>query len=89
MAARIGYGARTIDSRAAYWRGVAITTTDTVATKFPTCRAIHVGVAGDVVWEDLEGNQVTLKGCPAGHYPIQTQRIHATGTSATDLVALY
>lgn len=51
--------------------------------------ALYVGVAGDVRVRLHGGQTVTLTGVLAGRiYPIHIQRVFATGTTATDLVAL-
>lgn len=66
------------------WRPV------TVDVEIPVTDGIFVGSAGDVS-AVMENNQaVTLRGLPAGAWlPIATRRINASGTSATNLVALY
>lgn len=52
-------------------------------------RAIYVGVTGNVKLTTIEGDTVTFVGCVAGSIlPIQAARIWATGTTATNLVAL-
>lgn len=56
-----------------------------------SCRGFHVGVAGDVKVDFAKrGTGITLKGCSAGAtYPYQITKIYQTGTTATDIVALY
>lgn len=71
---------------------VAVTPSDTVSIKSTgqICRAIYVGVAGDIVAVDANDVAVTFKGAAAGTIiPIRAKRINATSTTATDLVALY
>jgi len=54
-------------------------------------KALYVGVAGDVVAE-LAGNPgtaVTFKAHPVGYLMARVSRVHATGTTATNLLALY
>jgi hypothetical protein len=52
-------------------------------------RAIHVGVAGNLVAVFASGSVITFKGCAAGSViPIRPIRINSTGTTATDLVGL-
>lgn len=52
-------------------------------------RALYVGGAGDLTVEDGNGNAVTFKAVPAGAtIPFITSRVHATGTTATNILAL-
>lgn len=69
--------------------GEAITKSDTV--EFATVsRAIYVGGAGDVVAIMVDGTSLTFSSVPAGTtLPIRAKRIHSTGTTATNMVALY
>jgi hypothetical protein len=54
------------------------------------CRAIYVGGAGDVSIDDIGGETVVFVGALAGSIlPVQTSIVNATGTTATNLVALY
>tara|TARA_R110002012_G_scaffold130733_2_gene283265 strand:- start:706 stop:957 length:252 start_codon:yes stop_codon:yes gene_type:complete len=56
----------------------------------PPCRAIYVGVGGDISINDIGGETVVFKNTIAGSViPVQTARINATATTATNLVALY
>jgi len=53
------------------------------------CRALFVGGTGTVVVHDLTGTEVTLV-CGAGQFiPGWVTRVKATGTDATDIVAMY
>ena len=52
-------------------------------------RAIYVGTSGDVTVTMVGGATVTLKNVPVGVLPLRVARVHATGTSATDLVAVW
>ena len=51
---------------------------------------LYVGGAGDIYLRDLtSGALVTLRNVPAGTIlPLRTAHVHATGTSATNLVGL-
>lgn len=55
------------------------------------CRGLYVGAAGSLVvtlWSDTAS--VTLVAVPAGTLlPLQARRVHATGTTAASIVALY
>ena len=53
-------------------------------------RAFYVGTTGDVVVLTSEGNAVTFTAVPAGAIiPINHTRINATGTTASNIVALF
>lgn len=70
-------------------KAVAITPSDSVEIE-PRPDAILVGGAGAVacMWEDTASS--TLTGLLAGNvYPVSPRRILATGTTATNISALY
>jgi hypothetical protein len=51
---------------------------------------LYVGGAGDVKVLTVGGNEVTLVGIAAGTFiPIQVLRVFATGTTATNIVAIW
>lgn len=81
--------ARTIDAARPAGRAVAIVPTDVAATVFPTCRGVYVGVAGDLKVVMADGTTVVFTAAPVGYHPLQISRVFATGTAATNLVALY
>jgi len=68
---------------------VAITPSDTVNFANGICRAIYVGSSGDIVAINNEGTAITFSNVPIGILPVMTTRVNATGTVATNLVALY
>ena len=73
----------------AYRHGAAIVPSDTTDLSKST-RALYVGVTGDVVVDFIGGEtNVTLKTMPVGIHPLQVARVRATGTTATNLVALW
>lgn len=72
----------------------AVTPSNTAPLKYhgvaQRAKAFYVGVAGDVAVQDDQGTSVTFTGCLAGvMYPVSTQVIMATNTTATNIVALY
>ncbi len=68
-------------------RAEAVTPSDTVDLPNST-RALYVGGAGDVEVTTVGGDTVTLTGV-SGVLPLCVARVHAAGTSATDIVALW
>jgi len=65
-------------------------TTDLTKDGIPP-RAIYVGVGGDVSVQDTQdGTAVVFVGVPTGTIlPIRPKHVRSTGTTATDMVALY
>jgi hypothetical protein len=67
----------------------AVTPDDTDNLSAPA-RGLYVGGAGDVAAVGLDGVAVTFVGVAAGTIlPIAAKRVNETGTTATDIVALY
>ena len=65
-----------------------ITPSDTVGFS-RTCLGIYVGVTGNVTALLTDESVVTFVGVPAGAIlPVQANRVNATDTTATSLVAL-
>lgn len=74
-----------------YGRAAAITPNDSVELPAHT-RAIYVGGAGTLIVDmsDDAAANITFLAVPAGTtLPLRVRRVHATGTTATSLVALY
>lgn len=75
----------------------AIAVTPSDVTIFQTCRSIYVGVAGNITvrMADFQQSQqarddnVLFSNVPVGIFPIQVDKVYATGTAATNIVALY
>lgn len=69
---------------------VAVTPSNTVDLPSP-CRALYVGVGGDVAVVPLDGSAaVVFKNASNGQFlPIQARRVNSTDTDATNIVALY
>ena len=67
-----------------------ITVSDVTDLPEGKCRGIYVGVAGDIAAVTINGSTVQFKNASQGSViPIVAIRVNSTGTSATDLVALY
>ena len=51
---------------------------------------LYIGVTGDVKVKTASGNDVVFTGVPAGSFmPVQVTQVFATGTTATNIVALW
>lgn len=69
--------------------GVASVTPSDTAYVEPMARAIYIGGDGNVAIECPDGTTATLSGVLAGSIiPVQCVRVLATGTTATNIVAL-
>lgn len=67
----------------------AVTPSNTVNIKGGPCRALYIGVEGDLAVVNENGVAVLFKAVPAGTIlPIVTKRVNSTNTTATDIVAL-
>lgn len=68
--------------------GYAVTPSDTVSGPCPF-KMLFCGGAGNITYLDMGNNVVTLTGCLLGtQYWICGKRVNATGTTATNIVAL-
>lgn len=69
-------------------RAAAVTTSD--STPIATTTALYIGVTGDVCVDmDDGGTAVVFKAHPVGYMYARVNRVLATGTTATDILALY
>jgi hypothetical protein len=68
---------------------VAVTPSDSTDLATVT-RALYVGGAGAVAVQMLGGEEVTFAAVPAGTVlPVRVQRVMASGTTATLIIALW
>lgn len=78
---------RTVDTGSGIG-GVAVTPSD--ATVLAPTRGIYVGVAGNVAVKLLNGTTVTFTAMASGIiHPIRATQVLSTGTTATNIVAVY
>lgn len=54
-----------------------------------TSRAIYVGTRGDLRVTAASGSVVTFVNLPEGFLPMRVSRVHASGTTAADIVAVW
>lgn len=70
-----------------YRLGAAVTPHDT--NELPIyAKALYVGVAGDVKLTTIDGSTITIKAI-AGLLPVTAKVVFSTGTTATNIVALW
>ena len=71
-----------------YFRGgYNITPSDTDTIR--ETRALYIGGFGDLKVDMADGSTVTFTGIDAGLYGFAVKRIYSTGSTATNIVALY
>lgn len=70
-----------------YTGAVAVTTSD--STVLSGVRGLYIGVSGDVSVVTADKSvSVTFKSVPVGVLPIEATKVLATGTTATNILAL-
>ncbi|RMH49543.1 MAG: hypothetical protein D6686_08015 [Alphaproteobacteria bacterium] len=52
-------------------------------------RSLYIGVSGDIRVTTIGGTTVTFRSHPVGYMPGRIRRVHATGTTAADIVAVW
>lgn len=77
---------RSTDFSAAYDARAVIPSDTTV---LQTTRSLYIGGAGDITVRMALGSQVTFVAVAAGVLPVQVDKVLSTGTTATNILALY
>lgn len=72
-----------------YKGSAVVTPSDTVSFARGVCQGIYVGVSGNIAVAMEDGTTASLLSVPIGLLPVRATRVNATGTTATNLVALY
>jgi T5SS/PEP-CTERM-associated repeat protein len=67
----------------------AATVTPSDSTIINTTRALWIGGTGNVALTFQDGSEVTLNAVPVGILDVRVTQVKSTGTTATDIVALY
>lgn len=76
-----------LDQPGIRWFSVTPDDTNSLTAK-PRC--LYVGGSGDVAITNVFGDSVVLKNVPAGAFlPFRPDKVLATGTTATGIVAIY
>lgn len=57
--------------------------------KLLRCRALYIGTSGDVVVKNAKGDSITFSSVPVGVLPVSTDQVLSTGTTASNIVALF
>ena len=89
MAPRTDYRKYGSGNEAPAREAVSATVSDT-ADLDVTSRPLYIGVSGDVKVNMIgQTTGVTFKAVPVGILPVMVDRVYLTGTTATDIVALW
>lgn len=73
-------------ARPTYSSAVAVTTSDTAV--LPVTAGLYVGVTGDLKVQMGSGAPVIFKAAAAGYHELAVTQVFATGTAATNILAL-
>ena len=68
---------------------VAVTPHDSTNFAEGTAKALYVGTSGNITLITAAGKTALFANVPIGFFPVQCSRVNATGTAATDILALY
>lgn len=78
---------RSASSTAPASKATSVTPSD--ATVFEVCRALYVGTTGNIAVRMADGTSLTFTSVPVGILPIQVDMVKSTGTTASNIIALY
>lgn len=67
---------------------VAVTPSDTDNLANDADKGLYIGGTGAVHVTTSNGDDVTFAAVPVGILPVGVRRVHATGTTATNIIAL-
>jgi hypothetical protein len=82
--------ASAINQSGPFTGALAVTTSDSADLPSAPCRGLYIGVTGDVAVQMPQTGTAVFKAVPAGTVlPVVVQRVMATSTTATNILALY
>lgn len=67
----------------------AVTPNDSTDLPGGQSLGLYVGTSGSLVVLDNYGHTVTFANAPVGYHPLRATRVLSTGTTASNIVALY
>lgn len=67
----------------------AVSVSPSNSTIIPVTRSLYVGTSGNIAVRTADGQTITFPNVPVGILPLQVDQVLATGTTASDLIALY
>lgn len=77
-----------VDRSAAVKAAATVVPSNTVDLPNHSANGLWIGVAGDVKVDLLTSGTVIFKAAPVGLLNVDAKRVYATGTTATDILAL-
>lgn len=83
------FGARARSANGSAHTAAAIIPDDANDLQGGVARAIYVGVGGAVMIQDPSGAITRIISASTQYHPLMVSRVLATGTTASDLIALY
>jgi hypothetical protein len=83
----MGGAYRTSNATVSAYGAVAVVVSD--STIIPVTRGLFVGTGGNVAVRMADGMTLTFTGVLAGILPLQVDRVLSTGTTASNMIALY
>lgn len=66
-----------------------VTVTASDSTILTATKSLYVGVTGDVAVTMADGTTGTIKSAAVGYHPLSVTQVKSTGTTATNILALY
>lgn len=70
-------------------KAVAVTPSDSADLARNAIKGLYVGTTGNVKVTTVGGLTVTFNTVPVGFFPVQVKRVWSTGTTASNIIALY
>lgn len=70
------------------FNGIDVTPSDTVDID-PAGTTLYIGVSGNIKVTMMNGNDLTFVNHPVGYFPGVVKKVFATGTTATNIIALF
>lgn len=68
---------------------LAVTPSDSADLSNGPARALYVGTSGDIAVIMADGTSGTIRSAAAGYHPLQVRRVKTTGTTESNILALY
>lgn len=81
------HSGRTLPLEAGFTRGESVTPND--SADLSNVSRLYIGVSGDVKVDTIGGSTITFKNHPVGYMPGFVKRVYATGTTASQILALW
>lgn len=87
MAIEDNYGGQGIQTSTQGRSAVSVTPNDS-ADLDKVAKALYVGTSGNIKVTNYDDTEVTFTNVPVGIFPHLVKRVHATGTTASGIIAI-